>query len=497
MKIIKYIIVTLALIITVTQCKLPDNINPKAATEVPVETLFTNAEVALFNQVDNNSVNLNTTRLYVQYWQQTTYFDESRYLMIDRNIPDNYIREFYRDALMDFKEAKGVLTDPNFAAEPDVMAALANRIAIIDIMMCYGYQACIDHFGDLPYTESLSPNETTTPVYDDAAAVYDDMINVLSTAVNTLGNDAGKGSWGIADVMYNGDDMLWRKFGASLLLRMGMRLADVSPDKSKAAVATAVNAGVYGDMSEAGYLHYTGITPHVNDIYDSYLNDGRKDYLPTNTIIDMMIDYNDPRIGLYFTKVDTAGNGNAEDMVYLGAVAGLDGAQSYQLFSHFQDVFFDPTFPAMIIDYVESEFFLAEAAARGGYAVSGSAEEHYNNAIKASIMYWGGSEADADTYIASDPVKFDQANWKMLIGEQKWLALYNRGIEAWSEWKRLDYPMLNTPEGMSYGDIPVRFLYPFDEEVQNAANWAAASSKIGGDETSTPVFWDVVPTPAK
>ena len=93
MKIIKYIAVTLVLILSVTQCKLPDNLNPKAATEVPVATLFTNAEVALFDQVDNNSVNLNTTRLYVQYWQQCTYFDESRYLMLDRQIPDNYIEE--------------------------------------------------------------------------------------------------------------------------------------------------------------------------------------------------------------------------------------------------------------------------------------------------------------------------------------------------------------------------------------------------------------------
>ena len=209
------------------------------------------------------------------------------------------------------------------------------------------------------------------------------------------------------------------------------------------------------------------------------------------------MDLNDPRIGLYFTKIDTAGNGNPEDMVYLGAVAGLDGAQSYQNFSHFQDIFFAPTFPAMIIDYIETEFFLAEAAQRGGYAVSGSAEEHYNNAIKASIVYWGGSEADAGAYIASDKVKYNADNWKELIGTQKWLALYNRGIEAWNEWKRLDYPKLNPPENMTYGDIPLRFVYPYNEKVQNEDNWAAASAKIGGDKTSTPVFWDVVPSPFK
>ena len=492
MKIIKYTAVIVALILTVTQCKLPDNVNPKAATVVPVETLFTNAEVALINQIDNNSVNLNTSRLYIQYWQQTTYFDESRYLMIDRQIPDGYIREFYRDALRDFKEARDIVSAPDYGADP---GSRANKIAVIDILMAYGYQACIDHFGDLPFSESLQAETITQPVYDDAAEVYNALINNLKTAVNTLGNDAGNGSWGGADVMYGGDDGLWKKFGATLLLRMGMRLADVNPAASKDAVTAAMNAGVYTDMSEAGYLFYNGVTPHVNDIYDSYINDGRKDYLPTNTIIDLMTDLNDPRIGLYFTKVDTAGNGNEADFVYLGAVAGLDGAQSYQLFSQFQDVFFEPTFPAMIIDYIEAEFLLAEAAARGGYGVSDAAG-HYDNAIRSSIIWWGGTEAEAAAYLASDKVAYSDAKWKELIGTQKWLAYYNRGIEAWSEWKRLDYPQLNVPEGMVYGDIPLRFVYPYNEPLQNEANLNAAIAKMtGGDKTSSPVFWDVVPSP--
>ena len=272
MKIIKYTTVIIALILTVTQCKLPDNVDPKAPTHVPVETIFTNAQLALINQVDNNSVNLNTSRLYIQYWQQTTYFDESRYLMIDRQIPDNYIVEFYRDALVDFKEARDVVTSPDYGADP---ASRANKVAVIDILMAYGFQACIDHFGDLPFTEALQAQTITQPVYDDAAEVYKTLINNVGTALVTLGADAGNGSWGTADLLYGGDDGLWRKFGATLLLRMGMRLADVDPAASKAAVSTAISAGVFTDMSEAGYLHYSGVTPHVNDIYDSYINDGR------------------------------------------------------------------------------------------------------------------------------------------------------------------------------------------------------------------------------
>jgi hypothetical protein len=491
MKIIKYITVTLVLILSVTQCKLPDNVDPKAATEVPVETLFTNGLVSLINQVDNNSVNLNTTRLYVQYWQQTTYFDESRYLMIDRQIPDNYIVEFYRDALMDLNNAKQIVTAEGYGGSNP-----ATKAAVLDILMAYGFQACVDRFGNLPYSQALDPVNNTTPVYDDAAEIYNDLINIVETAVSTLKSNGGD-SWGSADVMYNGDVASWKKFGATLLMRMGMRLADVNPAASKAAFTAAANAGVYTSMDDPGYLYYIGVTPNVNDIYDSYINDGRKDYLPTATIIDLMQDLEDPRIGKYFTKIDTAGNGNDADMVYLGAIAGFDGAQSYQLFSQFQDVFFDPTFPAMIIDYIEAEFLQAEAAARGGYSVSGTAEDHYNNAIMASILFWGGTQEEADAYLTSEKVKWDQAKWKELIGTQKWLAFYNRGIEAWTEWCRLDYPKLHTPEGMTYGDIPLRFVYPYNEKLQNEANYDQASAAIGGDATSTPVFWDVVPSPFK
>lgn len=66
--------------------------------------------------------------------------------------------------------------------------------------------------------------------------------------------------------------------------------------------------------------------------------------------------------------------------------------------------------------YVETEFLRAEAKERG-YTVAGTAEEHYNNAIKASIMYWGASAADADAYLAKPEVACATAagDWKQKL----------------------------------------------------------------------------------
>lgn len=483
MKSIKFLSIILALILSVSACKLPDNINPKRATEVPISTLFTNAQLNLVNLVNSSSVNFNISRLIVQYWQETTYFDESRYDFLDRSIPDAFSRTLYRDVLMDFKEAKDKLTSPDYGGNADERD---NMVAIIDVLEVYAWHCLVDAFGNVPYSEALKGADNSTPAYDDAATIYADLIARLTTSIAAL--DGAHGSFGAADLMYGGDADAWKKFAASLKLRLGMRLADADASASKAAVESAVASGVISSAAENGTLQYIGVVPHVNTIYTAYVVNNRKDYLPTNTIVDYMLGLTDPRIGKFFTQVDTSGNG---DFVYWGAVAGLDGAQSYNNFSNFAAMFFDPTLEAIMIDFVEVEFLLAEALERG-YAVGGDAATHYNNAIEASILYYGGDATDVTNYLGQANVDYATAagTYKEKIGTQKWIALYNRGVEGWAEWRRLDFPILNIPENMVYGDIPARMPYPFDEKLQNLDNYNAASSAIGGDDHRTKLFWD-------
>lgn len=478
MKTIKYIFSVLVLVIAfaTSSCEKLDNINPKAATEVPVGTLFSNAQVALVNQINSTSVNNNTTRLLVQYHQETTYFTEARYDFSGRNIPDAYSRALYRDVIMDLKEVKDLLMEKAYtgalATERD------NQVAIADILQVYAFQVAVDAFGDMPYTEALQGIVDASPAYDDAAAIYADLLVRLTADINAL-NDS-QGSFGPADFIYNGDIANWKMFAASLKLRIGMRLADVNPTAAKAAVESAYTTGVFTSQDESGILYYPGVSPHVNSIYSGFTVDGRKDFLPTNTIIDLMVSLGDPRLPLYFTQYEGA---------YVGAVAGLDAAQSYNNYSHFADRFFAADFEAILIDYVETEFLLAEAAQRTWSVGSTTAEEYFDNAVTESILYWEGTTGDANAYLAANP--YDAANWKESIGTQKWLALYNRGVEGWAEWRRLDFPILNVPQAMVYGDIPARMPYPFNEIKNNKVNYEAASAAIGGDDQRTKLFWDI------
>ena len=72
---------------------------------------------------------------------------------------------------------------------------------------------------------------------------------------------------------------------------------------------------------------------------------------------------------------------------------------------------------------------------------------------------------------------------------QKWIALYNRGWDAWIEWRRLDYPQL-IPGALALSEIPLRYPYPVNEQNVNGANYEQAAAAIGGDLVETKLWWN-------
>ena len=153
-----------------------------------------------------------------------TYVQESRYNFQDRQIPDEYSGRLYRDVLKNLKESKDKLEATDIPSEVEI-GKKKNKLAIISRCEVYTYQVLIDAFGNVPYTEALMGAENSRPKYDDAFTVYKDLVADLSSAIADLNSNYD--GFGSADVLYNGDVDLWRKFGASLKLRIGMRLVDV------------------------------------------------------------------------------------------------------------------------------------------------------------------------------------------------------------------------------------------------------------------------------
>ena len=458
------------------------NEDTKSPTTTQAAFLFTNAQKNLVDQMVSTSVNVNVFRLFSQYWTETTYPDESQYDIATRSIPNTHFTVLYRDVLRDLQESKKLLEGDLALLPPTATGAIAivnNKIAIADILMCYSYSVLVDTFGDVPYSESLDIEGHPLPKYDDAKTIYKDLISRLTADNNKL--TAGEASFGDADLIYGGNAASWKKFANSLRLRMAINMADVDAAYAAQEVIAAVNAGVLASNADNTDLAYLGAQPNANPMYADLVVSGRNDFVPANTFVDKMNALADPRRAKYFTEF----NGG-----YSGGIYGTNN--NYNNFSHISETLADPTFAGTIMDYAEVRFLLAEAAARG-IAITGTAEEHYNAAITASMENWGVDAADVASYLASNDVSWATAtgNWKQKIGEQAWIALYNRGFEGWSSYRRLDYPVLAAPAEADITEVPKRYTYPSREETLNGTNVEAAGTAIGGNTLTTKIFWDV------
>jgi len=455
------------------------NEEAKRPATTKAEYLFTNAQKTLVDQMVSTSVNRNVFRMFAQHWTETTYPDESQYDITTRAIPDFHFATLYRDVLADFKESKRLL-DLEVPVTPEETAVLANKKAVIDILTAYSYSVLVDTFGDVPYTEALDIVAHPLPKYDDAQTIYKDLITRLTADVAVLTANGTAGSFDTADLIYGGASTKWAKFANSVRLRMAVNMIDVDAAYGQGEVAKAVTAAVITSNADNANLKYLPLQPNANPLYNDLVVSGRNDFIPANTLIDKMNSLNDPRREKYFTL--------APDGSYKGGVYGASNA--FVNYSHITATIADPTFAGTLIDATEVEFLLAEASQKGGAAAA--AATHYDNAVKASMENWGVASADATAYLTANP--YNVANYKQVIGEQAWIALYNRGLEAWSSYRRLDFPVLAVPAVTYNGltEVPKRYSYPAREQTLNGTNVSAAIAKLpGGKNTLTAkIFWD-------
>lgn len=475
----KISILLLTLFLAFSCSKDLENLNQdtKNATVAAGETFFTGAQKNMVDRMASINVNTNVWRQFVQQITSTTYNDESNYDIANRRVPDGLWATVYRDVLKDLDESAKVIT-----ATPPIGTAGAtmqkNQLAIIEVMNVYSYSVLVETFGDVPYTEALDFTNVL-PKYDDGKTVYLDLIARLSAAITSM--DASGDSFGDADLIYGGDVASWKKFANSLKLRMGLVIIDADPAAGTAAITQGA-AGAFTSNADNALLHYLNATPNTNPMWVDLVQSGRLDFIVAKPFVDQMNALNDPRRTVYFDDNVPSG--------YVGAVYGLNS--SYANFSHIGDMFYESTLPHVLLDYSNVKFMMAEAAERGIAGFTNPAS-HYASAITASFDYYEVPGAAA--YLLQPSVAYATATgtWKQKIGTQKWIALYNQGFNAWTEFRRLDYPALVAPSTASAsadGVVPRRFNYPIGEQTLNPDSYTSAASAIGGDKLATKLFWD-------
>ena len=467
-----YIILVITLFFSCSGDLEDMNVDIKNATEAPAETFFNNAMKNLSDRLSTVTYGAtgspwDISRLFVQQMSSVTYNEGTTY----------YVSftwdDVYMGVLNNLQQSRQIIE-----TEESELSTSTNKLAILEIATVYTYAKLVESFGDIPYSQALDV-DIISPAFDQDEAIYADLIARLTAAIGNL-NEA-QGAWD-QDIVYDGNVSSWKKFGSSLLFQMGMRVIDADATLGTQAI-TAALPNVFTSNEDVAEIDMLASQPNTSDLYVDIAVGNRRDLVGAEPFVDYMNNLDDPRRTVFFQEVDGA------DGVYLGSPSGL--TVSYFDFSRFGTLFYEPTTAVILLDYATIEFLLAEAAERGLGGVTDAAG-HYEAAIRASFDYYGLGDS-ADTYLANPEVAYATApgTWQEKIGMQKWVALFNQGLEAWTEYRRLDYPILEAPPQSFVPTVPVRNVYPISEQTLNRENYESAAASVGGDLLTTKLFWDV------
>ncbi|MBQ9138510.1 MAG: SusD/RagB family nutrient-binding outer membrane lipoprotein [Alistipes sp.] len=357
-----------------------------------------------------------------------------------------------------------------------------------------------DCFGDVPYSEAfgnINGEKNNKPVFDTQRDVYTKLFEQLEYA-NSL-YKASAGFDASRDLLYNGDIEKWRKFNNSIYLRLLMRLSnrDNVFNVGKKIQEIYLNPNTYPvfeSNADNATLYFDSVEPFVN-CFGSYtlaqFSTPRKACL---TIVDMMKAPGDPRLSIYFTQNGNAWNGFPSGM----PTSETEGETNIAHINNETLGRYDS--PMSFMKYDEVLFIFCEAIWRGwipgGEAL---AEQYYTNALRASIAYWSSVDpsgtAITEQTISRFMAKVPYTHELETIMEQKYIALFWTGYEAWHEYRRTGYPVLPIGPATSNDHIlPRRFCYPDNTTITNATNYAAARTRLqkvyyGDDDMKTPVWW--------
>jgi hypothetical protein len=450
------------------------NKNPNAAENPQPDFLLTSAEKASADVYWGESSNFGSSELIIQHWAKIQYTDVDRYIYNSNSFSTLWSTLY-----------ANTITDLNVILQLAEKEQNPNYKGVAHVLRAWNFQLITDAFGAAPYKDAGNILEDQSPAYDSQQEIYHGIINELDSALNQL-NENGPAISG--DVIYKNNIANWKKFANSLKLRIALRISDAEPDFSKQLVSQVLGnaAGVISSNNETAQLVYEA-SPNWNPVANNFST--RNDYRISKTIVDALYALNDPRLQVYANlPTDTSVK------KYVGVPNGLTTSDANSLglakTSLPGSYFSAAESPAVIQSFSEVLFLRAEAAARG--LSSEDAVSLYNQAITASLNQYGITDAATiNTYLQQPSVLYDAGNYKKSIGNQKWIALFGEGLEAFAEWRRLNYPVLQPAVAGVYGDkIPVRFIYPAKEQTLNGDSYKQAVAAQGTDDLFTHLWFD-------
>jgi len=495
----------LAVALSVAACNTDNltnlNKNPNSPEDVPATALFTTASVDAASRWMGQGYNLRATEFVVQHQAEVQYPDEDRYTRITGGSTAGFFDNPYITHLEDLQKV----------VEKGTAASQAGIYGPALVMRTWSFSYLTNSWGDIPYFDALkgdAADGSLSPKYDAQKDIYTDLFATLAKASTDMAAaGATGGDLGDGDPIYGGGLQHWERFSNSLRARLALLLINKDPATANTQLTAAFAApgGVFQSNADNAQLNWPGDGVY-NNPWASFFST-RDDNRTSRALINLMKSLNDPRIPLFAQP-------SPDDGTFKGAPNALtaDDAAPFiccssrvtaQMFpGNTAYGFFGGSgnsFPSFMMTYAEVALIQAEAANRGlGGLNPAQAAAFYNAGVTASIEQWGGTAAEATTYLTDPNVVYVPGTPGLIrIAQQKWLALFGDGGTAWAEWRRTCVPYTISPGvAASAANIPRRLQYSTTEVSVNKANLDAAITAQGLDKFETRMYWDTAPTVA-
>lgn len=216
-----------------------------------------------------------------------------------QNSYDQFWRQMYAGPL---KDLEGLIeTNTGETGSPQYLG-------IAQLLKAYALSTMVDLFGDVPYSEALKGDAADTkiaPAFDDDAAVYAEAFKLIEQGLANVTN-ARKPIPVRGDIIYNGAEAKWRKFGKTLKLRLllNTRLVDT---KAKETIQALLTEGdlILTDADDFNFQYsktFSGTFDPRHPWYKlAYTGSNTFTYISHQFMTEMLID-KDPRFPFYFRR---------------------------------------------------------------------------------------------------------------------------------------------------------------------------------------------------
>jgi hypothetical protein len=490
----KQVLLTIAIAaVSLSGCKkfLDVNTNPNNPDSAAPNLLLPASQAAT-GQIIGNFFQI-YGNIWAQYWTQNP--TSSQYRTIDQYNPaatafDRSWNILYRGALVN-ADLVTKNSDP----------ALAYTRGIAHLMKAYTLQVTTDAFGDVPVKEALQSELFRNPKFDAQSVVYDSVFYNIDRGL-ALMNSTTSSSPGAQDLVFSGNVANWKAFANTLKLKAYLRLVYIDRAKAQAGI-TALYATNPTFLTVDASIKYLSTGGNENPLYNEMVGLNRTQNIVASTTAVGQFDANsDPRVEKYYDLLPVNTTAKTDRSIPQGTYgAGVNNGKTVSppspLVGGRASNSASATAPVKFISAAESYFLQAEAAARGwGNPTPTTLATLFRLGVEASFTSVGLTVANATDYLLV-PANVTQFVTPLATGTeedkvksiitQKYFAMCGfQGFEAWTEWRRTNYPSFFVKSAASViGGVrmPLRMLYPATESTSN-------TNYPGLKVIYAPVWWD-------